>query len=39
MLECLLRILFDGALDFLKQWLRDWGNLLLTAAITVAAFM
>jgi hypothetical protein len=39
MLECLFRILFDGALDFLKEWLRDWGNLLLTAAITVAAFM
>jgi hypothetical protein len=39
MLECLLRILFDGALDFLKQWLRDWGNLLLTATIAVAAFM
>lgn len=39
MLDCLARFLFDAALDFLRQWLRDWGTLLLTAVIAAAAVM
>jgi hypothetical protein len=39
MLDCLARFFFHATLEFAKQWLRDWGSLLLTAAITVAAFM
>jgi hypothetical protein len=36
MVECLVRLLFSAALDFLKQWLRDWGTLLLTGVIATA---
>src|SRR6266481_5282447 len=39
MLDCLARWLCAAALDFIKQWLRDWSLLLLTAVIAGAAVM
>lgn len=39
MVECLERFLFSVALDFLKQWLRDWGTLLLTGVIAAATIV
>src|SRR5579859_934785 len=39
MLDCLARLFLHATFEFATQWLRDWGNLLLTAAIAVAAFM
>jgi len=39
MLECLADLLRSAILEFVKQWLRDWGNLLLTAVIALAAVM
>ncbi|SRR6266851_8505820 len=39
MLDCVLRFLCNAALEFLKQWFRDWGNLLLTSVIAAATIM
>jgi hypothetical protein len=39
MLDCVLRFLCNAALEFLKQWLRDWGTLLLTAVIASATIL
>jgi hypothetical protein len=39
MLDCVLHFLFSAALETLKQWLRDWGVLLLTAVIALATVM
>jgi len=39
MLECLSHLLLQAVLEFVKQWLRDWGNLLLTAVIAIAGIM
>jgi hypothetical protein len=39
MLECLAGLLRNAILEFVKRWLRDWGNLLLMAVIALAAVM
>ncbi len=39
MLDCLARFVCNAALEFLRQWLRDWGTLLLTAVIASATVM
>jgi hypothetical protein len=39
MLDYLARLFHHATLEFAKQWLHDWGNLLLTAVIAVAVFM
>ena len=39
MLDCLARLLFSAALEVLKQWLRDWGVLLITAVIAAATLV